>query len=307
MARKNVRKNPRSSNSSPLTLGIAGFAVLLVLYFVFRRKNPELTPVENKSRKTTEVTPNRTVAIKPLPIQAENSQPSQSQVNRLRAKEASEVRLGVRKFSLRGMNGKYSIPFAFTPRKLWCQGGDLDTMKHALNGDSSSVILATLGPMNGSGKGDTFRTNLANLFRGFTHSFEIKEGEEGSYGLTICSDQKGTKSCKGKSLMSHSMIADQAAAHDSGAAAQDYIFYFQHLIVAKKQLYAYRSDEASLKYKSEIGNYLQSEAGLSAEALVNAWKISSTSRSSPLEVEGGKIKLSLPYNDPNCGKKSHPK
>ncbi len=307
MSKNSHKKRPKSSDSGWAPLGLAGLAIVLLVYFVFKKKAFKTEPQENGKNKTAQVSEARPVEIIASKSEVETPQRLQSRVNRLRANEASESRLGIVKFPLNATDGFFSIPFVFSPRKIWCQGGDLDTMKHALNGIESSTFLVTLQPLRESEKGETYRTTLGNLFQGFTHVFKIREGKPGNYALTICSDQKGTNTCAGKSLTTHSKIADEVVAHDQGTPSKDYIFYFQHLIVNKTQLYAYRSDDASTRYQNEIRSYLQDEVKLSSDTLAEAWKMSSTLRSSPLGLDNGKIKLSLPYNDPECGKVKRPK
>lgn len=228
-----------------------------------------------------------------------DSKAHKAQVARKRAQYAARALLGLKSLELKEVDGLLRIPFRFTPHKVWCQGGDLDTMKYASKDLSANEILISLEP-NGSGKGDFLRTSVAALYNGVEHTFKLQPGSSPQiYGLYICSDSKQGKSCKNKSLKSHAEISNDVS-NANGSSKNNYIFYFQPVVFDKNSLEVYKSDDASDAFKDSIEAYLEKQKGIDSSELKAAWKVSKVIRSSSPEVQGGRLQLSLPYNDPRC-------
>ncbi|RZA12996.1 MAG: hypothetical protein EOP10_30490 [Proteobacteria bacterium] len=226
----------------------------------------------------------------------------QKEVDSLRAKESSDMKLGIKKFPLKEINGRYDIAFQFTARKIWCQGGDLDTIKHAVNSSSDPSVLIALEPQE-AGKGAILRTSVLQLFAGLTHKFSIPVASGLSYALSICSDMKKEGTCRGKTVKTHSEINSALAEEktDRKASPIDYLFYFQHLVLDKSFLYSYRSDNASEGYLNLIAEYFKEHSSVGELEMKKAFKNSKITRSAPADISGGRILLELPVNDPRCG------
>lgn len=234
----------------------------------------------------------------PQETKAFDSKAYKAQVARDRAQYAARARLGLKSIQLKEENGYLQIPFRFTPRKVWCQGGDLDTMKYASNDLSAKDILISLEPSSG-GKGDSVRTSITALYEGVEHTFKVRSGNTQSYGLYICSDSKKGMSCKDKTLKPHGVISDEVAKAGNSPKG-DYVFYFQHVVLDKKDLEIYASDDRSNDFKKSIGSYLSKQKDIENSEFEAAWKVADVTRSTSADVRDGRLLLSLPYNDPRC-------
>lgn len=229
---------------------------------------------------------------------AYDSKAYKAEVAQMRAQFAAKTMLGLESMELKEENGLIRIPSQFIPRMVWCQGGDLDTMKYASKDVGADEFLISLEPNNG-GKGDSLRTNLAALYKGIEHTFKVKPRSARSYGLYICSDSKNAASCKDKTLKTHAEIGKEAAqAKDS--ARKDYIFYYQHVLLDKNNLEVYKSNNTSEEFKKSIENYLRKRKGIDTAEFQTAWKVSNVMRSASPDVRDGRLRLTLPYNDPRC-------
>lgn len=240
-------------------------------------------------------------AIQELPledIKPHDSKAYKEEVARKRVRFAARALLGLKSLELKETDGFLNIPFVFTPEKVWCQGGDLDTMKFVSKNIVANDILISLEP-SGNEKGDSLRTSVAALYKGLEYTFKVKPGSARSYGLYICSDTKNEKSCKNKTLKTHEAMTNEVSAAD-GSAKDDYIFYFQHVVFDKNSLEVYRSNDASDEFKKSIETYLTKQKSIDTHEFQTAWKVSKVIRSNSADVEDGRLHLILPYNDPRC-------
>jgi hypothetical protein len=292
-------KGPQQSkgSGSPIKLEyvLLGAAIVGLAYVSTKRKKmaaevpPEKAVVQQEGIKSL---PNDRTAIDPKAYQAE--------LDSQRAKLGAASALGLTSLDLKLDDGAFPVPFAFVPKKVWCQGGDLDTMKYAIPKADAQEVLISLEPMSG-GKGDAVYTSLNQLQKGFDHIFKLKPADGAqSYGLYICADSKKARSCKGKTLTSHDKMSDELANRTAKSPKKDYVFYFQHMILDKNTIETYKSSDFTDGFKNQIGDYLKGQKGVSPNDFHAAWKLSNTTRSVPAEVVDGKILLSLPYNDPRC-------
>lgn len=271
-------------------------AALVIGYLVLRTGSKKASL---KSSAPEAVAPDETpqVAIIKQP-KAYDSNADKVDVARARARFAARNVLGLKSLELKEKDGLLEIPFVFTPRKVWCQGGDLDTMKYAATNVAANEILISLEPSDG-GKGDFVRTSVADLYKGVEHTFQVKAGGSQSFGLYICSDSKNAKSCKNKAVKSHADISKEAAnAKDS--EKNDYVFFFQHVVFDKNSLEVYRANDISESFKKSVAEYLTTQKDIDPSEFEKAWKVSKVMRSASADVQEGRLQLSLPYNDPRC-------
>lgn len=231
--------------------------------------------------------------------EAYDSKAYEAELTRSRAQYAARALLGLKSMDLKESNGLLKVPFRFTPRKLRCQGGDLDTMKYASKDPGAKEILISLEPSD-TGRGDFMRTSLSSLYGGVEHTFSLKPSSDAqSYGLYICSDSMNATSCKGKTLKSHAAMSEEFA-KKSPSSKNDFIFYFQHVVLDKSGLEIYASEDWSEDFKKSIGSYLTKQKDLSASEFESAWKVSQVIRSTSADIRDGRLQLSLSYNDPDC-------
>lgn len=291
-------KNGKSGGSGrikPKPILIAG-SVLVLGYLALKTQSTKEAPT--LPTKEAVQTPQNLIIETPREPKAYDTEAYTKEVKRVRAQAAARTLLGLKTLELKEENGLLTIPFRFTPRKLWCQGGDLDMMKYASNNITANEILISLEPTSG-GKGDYVRTSVAALYNGLEGSFKLNAGSKQSYGLYICSDDKKGTSCKGKAVASAAGMTEELA-KAGNSPKKSYIFYFQHVVLDKRGLETYKSDDPTDEFKKSIGTYLNKQKDLDSSEFEAAWKVSKVIRSTPSDVYDGRLQLSLPYGDTRC-------
>lgn len=235
-----------------------------------------------------------------VPIESGSDDPGdyENKLVEQRIRYAARNLLRLKTLGLKEVNGRLRIPFRFIPQKVWCQGGDLDTMKYASKDLGAKKVLITLESSDGRG-GDSLRTSVSDLYKGIQHVFDLKPGQTKSYGLYICSDAGNGTSCKDKALKSHASMASEFA-RTRGSSANDNIFYYQHLVLDQKSLEVYESNDRSDTFKKSIGTYLTKQKDIEFSEFEAAWKVSNVMKSTAADIRDGRLQLSLPYNDPLC-------
>ncbi len=224
----------------------------------------------------------------------------QEELNRSRAQFARARALGLKSLEFKDSGDTVSIPLIFSPKKIWCQGGDLDTMRYAAKAETSKEFVISLEAIGRPGKHPFVRVSLKELYAGLKYTFSVPRPKESiAYGLFICSDNKQDNSCQRKNAKTHAELSAQLAQDPNRAKSIDQIFYFQNLILDAKKLESYRSNEFGADFQKSIGSHLNKK-GINAADFQTAWKLNSTIKSSPSDIRAGKIVLSLPYNDPRC-------
>lgn len=217
----------------------------------------------------------------------------------IRKKAHATRSLGIKSLVLTKSKGKIRIPFEFVPQKLWCQGGDIDTIRYATSKTNAKEVLITLESLGNSKVKESLKVSVDNLIAGFTHTFAVDAGiKDSSLSLSICTDRKKTGSCKKAS------VVDQAALNNAlGAASnrttKDFLFYFQHLLYSGGKLQTYSNDNFTADYRKRLNSFLN-KSDVDKDEIERAWQLNKKIRSNPVNIVNGKIVLSLPYNDPRC-------
>lgn len=292
----------KGSGGGRATKPLHALIVLMALGLVFfvMRNRSRKTPGDNPGEQEISLLPDDT-GLRTSEPEGFDAKGYQATLDRRRALLAAKDLLGLKTLNLKSENDVLTIPFSFKPRKVWCQGGDIDTMKYASDNPAAMDILITIEPFSEQGKKDVLRTSVANLYKGLDNTFKVKAGEGTlSYGLYICSDSKKRGSCKDKALKSHADISQEMANAADSPAKVDYIFYFQHLLLGKDKLEVYRTNDFSDAFRTSVEAYLDSQRAVHRSEVRKAWKISEISRSESADIRDGRIVLSLPYNDPRC-------
>lgn len=207
--------------------------------------------------------------------------------------------LGLKSLTLTKVKGKVSIPFEFVPKKVWCQGGDIDTIRYATSKTSAKEVLIALETMGSNKVSETLRVSVDNLVAGFEHTFLLDGGVgDKSLSLSICTDRKKTNSCKKANVIDQNTLNNTLGANFN-QTDKDYLFYFQHLIYNGESVQTYRSDMFHSDFKKKLSGFLE-KADVDKDESDRAWKLNRTIKSNPVDIVKGKIVLSLPYNDPRC-------
>lgn len=300
MAGKRLSKSSKKKKQFPKEYLLLGVLVLGGVFLFIRGKGaPDSTSMPAES---TPGTGGKSTQVQVLA----NNQPTvdvrkyQDDLNRERAQSAQIRELGLKSMPLKTQGDTVSIPLVFEPTKVWCQGGDLDTMKYASKNDRAKDFLISLEGLGRGGKNPFVRTSLEELYKGATYTFTIPKPKQATaYGLYICTDSRKENTCQRKSMETHAKLSERLAENPDKVRAEDRVFYFQNLVIDGKNVEAYRTDDLSNGFQRSITGHL-SKKGLSASEVQTALKTNSTIKSSPLDIRKGKIVLSLPYNDPRC-------
>ncbi|WP_141731962.1 hypothetical protein [Oligoflexus tunisiensis] len=299
MARKRINSSQRRKQRIPTSYGVLGVLTLAIILMLVRGNNkPESmslsaeVPVSNARDASASM-----VSSQPSSVDVRQYQ---EELNRQRAQSAQARELGLKTLPLKPRGDTISIPLSFVPQKIWCQGGDLDTIKYATKNDRAKDLLITLEGIDRGGKNPFVRTSLQQLTQGANYTFTLpRPSEATAYGLYICSDSQKENSCQRKNLQTHASLSEQLAENPDAARAADRIFFFQNLVIDGSRVEAWRTDDFSHEFQRSISNHLLKK-GLSASEVQTAWKTSSTLKSAPIAIRKDRIVLSLPYNDPRC-------
>lgn len=296
MAKKHT-KTQKSAGARNLFIGATGLVVLGLIVLKGRSSNTPSPPPPQKAELQ---------AMAPLPLDAEVSErldpkEKQAALDKARALGAMYSYLGVSTLRLNVKDDRLQIPIHFKPEKLWCRGGDIDTMKHASDDLGAPNILISLEPL-GEGKGDFVRTNVLNFYKEFEQVFQIKEAAASQgLGLYICSDSKNQNSCKGKPVRSHEAMSKELAAAGSRSEGKpDYLLYFQPITISEKNLETYKIDDFSEDFQASMKGYLKRQKGIDEANAQTAWNLSRAMRSLPAKILDERIVVTLSHNDPQC-------
>ena len=210
--------------------------------------------------------------------------------------------LGLKTLEFKNQGETISIPLSFIPKKIWCQAGDLDTLKHVAKNRSDKEFVISLEAIGRAQDKNPFvRVSLNELYQGADFTFTMPRPKDPvPYGLYICSDFKKQNACQHKSAESHAEISAELGKKSDNPLTIDNIFYFQQIIVSNKKAEAYRSNDYSDSFKKSMRESLVNKQGITPADFKTAWEMNSTMKSTPADVKEGKIILSLPYNDPRC-------
>lgn len=296
MAAKGRKPNSSMNVKGKHIIIVGAVIVLGIIVFKKRSKKILTDPAATQAIRSSEEAPLQELSQEEP--KSYDPKAYKAEVARMRAKYASRAMLGLKSMDLKEKDGLLQIPFRFIPQKIWCQAGDLDTMKRLSKDPSANEFLISLEP-SGGGKGDFLRTSVLALYKGIEHTFKLKPSSSHSYGLYICLDGGKGTSCKDKPLKTHSAISAEVA-NAKDTAKTDYIFYYQHVIFDKNSLEVYKSEDASDDFKKSIASYLKEQKDIDSAEFQAAWNVSKITGSSSADVQGERLQLSLPYNDPRC-------
>ncbi|HET9238490.1 MAG TPA: hypothetical protein VFO10_14615 [Oligoflexus sp.] len=299
MAGKRRTVSKRKNQKIPNEYILVGVVGVVAAFFVYRSHGTEPThmaaeaPVHS-SEKGTQV---QVLASNQPTVDVKKYQ---EDLNRERAQFARARELGLKSLPLKNQGDTITIPLSFVPEKVWCQGGDLDTMKYASRNEQAKDFIITLEGIDRGGKNPFMRTSLDELQKGLNASFTIPRPKEAtSYGVYICSDSRKDNSCQRKGMLSHAKLSEQLAENPERARGEDRVFFFQNLVIDGKTVEAYRTDDLSNEFQRTITGHL-TKKGLSASDVQKAIKTNLTLKSAPADIRKDRIVFSLPYNDPRC-------
>lgn len=276
------------------------FIVILVLagFFVFKKKS-SMGPASSTA--TAEKKPE--IKTEPTILNGsgltQNSAAFANEMLAARRGVAVKSAIGLKSAQLKTAGGKVLIPFDFIPHKLWCQGGDIDTMKYASSSRTEKEFLISLESMDGKQVNEGVHVSLNDLYKGISHVFKVSASTSTkSLALRICADKKKRGTC------SSAKVIDQTTLNENMGATgekpkEDYVFYFQHMILAKDKIQTYRSDVFTDNFKKSVTQFMTQEK-VDSKDLQWAFRTTKIIRSNPPDIMDGKIRLTLPYNDPRC-------
>jgi hypothetical protein len=219
--RTKTGKKPRKSGTSrPLFIGagVLIIAVLLAQYFgtgdLPMTQAPNPTP--KMSAKATKAVPTETLPKTPPP-----------------ASPAGDPYAGLREANLDQLDptvdddGNTFFAVRIAP-KLVCHPADVEAMRNAVG--NTGKLLLSLEPMadNAKMKAPISRTlSVKELTQGSKLSLPVNLKEPGVYGIYICSDEAGKRSCSGKPAADFNKIFN----HRDLDIAANSVFYYQFTVL----------------------------------------------------------------------------
>lgn len=278
--------------------------VLILAAYWFYRKQPEAeAPRLAASAPRSPAVHESSRPIETLPPEEAPRVQSEEDITALRARASTDFDLGLQTLKLVEQDGKLRIPVTFVAEKKWCQGGDLDTINYLRPDPESKEFLISLETLVGRRRGDKARVSSKELFAGFSKTLEIPINSSTEVvGLYLCRDQKNSGSCRDKDLKTHEQINDAIAdsATMEAARAGDYQLYFQTFIIKDSVLMVYDNKNVSQQRADTMRRHLNEGYGVPIPDFNAAWNVNKVLRSLPAQIEGNKITLTMPYNDPRC-------
>ncbi|RYZ77667.1 MAG: hypothetical protein EOP04_30880 [Proteobacteria bacterium] len=296
-----MNRKKTSGGKSPVTLNhLLAVALVVVIFYLFKKTNFKKSPAPRSTEPREELSQGNMAVVNPPEVVDKAKEEADFYAQR--ALWARESAVGLVSVPGEAVGGKIRLNFKFKPKKQWCRAGDLDTMKYAVLDVTTPDILISLESLDGRTR-ETFYASLYQLMQGVERKFEVDpSGSSNSYGIFICLDLKKEKSCRKKVVIPQSemgprIIKDQAEAN---YVPKDYLFYFQHLIVANNAFQAYASNDFRPEFRKKVQALLKEKYDMSTSDFDVAWKISNVTRSLPSRIEGKDLLLELPVNDPRC-------
>ncbi len=208
-------------NSKPLFIA-AGLLVIGVLAFQYFAGNGEipLTSPSKPAPKMSAKTP-KSVPTESVPKTAANPPPAVDPYGGLREANLDQLAPEV------DDDGKTYFAVRIEPKKV-CFPADVEAMRIVVG--NSGNMLISLEPMTTDGKSSTpiSRTiSLKEIAQGTKLSLPVNLKETGVYGIYICSDEAGKRSCGGKPAADFNRILN----HKDLDVAANAVFYYQFTVL----------------------------------------------------------------------------
>jgi hypothetical protein len=221
IAKRTQAKKKAARNSKPLFIltGVMITAVLVSQYLM-NKDIPALdTPREGAPQMAARTAKNvETEALpKSTPQVANTDDPYQG----IRAANLDQVGLEV------DAQGRASFAVRVKPRYV-CYPGDIEAIRNTVG--STGTVLLSLEPMADAGKSKppiTRTLSFKELTQGTKVSMPVDMDQTGVYGIYICGDAAGKKSCGGKPPADFNKILNH---RDLNIAANS-IFYYQFAVL----------------------------------------------------------------------------
>jgi hypothetical protein len=213
-----------------------GFSIALVVFVFLNRKQKKstVTPRESASEKSVSITGSSPDKRSFASSQARKG----SSAGNSSAPVAPSVGAGY----FRDANGRRFVNVNLVPRRQ-CMQGDADAMI-ALKKKSGAKLILAMEPVDSedAGKAASKEISENDLLQGVDIAFEIKQDSPKVYGIFVCSDVKGAKSCQGKPAADIVFGFDSFISSLESTRNSDMVF-FAHLLILDKQNYqVYQSD-----------------------------------------------------------------
>ncbi|MDQ3230196.1 MAG: hypothetical protein M3Q07_00100, partial [Pseudobdellovibrionaceae bacterium] len=244
MARNRPAKTGSRKQKISTEYLLLGVLMIGIAFVILRGKNTTISmQAETPPAVEGQVNPVQVLPSHQSPVDVRKYQ---DELNQQRAQFAQARSLGLKSMPLKNQGDTVTIPLVFAPNKVWCQGGDLDTMRYGAKSDTNKEFLITLEAIGRGGKNPFVRTSLKELQKGVSYSFTIpKPKDTTAYGVYICTDGRKENSCQRKGIETHSQASTELAEDPNKARSEDRVFFFQNLVIDSKKVEAYRTDDFS--------------------------------------------------------------
>lgn len=294
-----TKKNKGKKASDPLWIGVGVIALVFAAFQFFASKKQEIEAAD-PARERKDV-----ISVQPLSnlMEDKGDGTEKERLRKARMQSAARFQIGMVSLKPVSKDSQIEIPVEFVPRKLWCSGGDLDTIRQSLENVVAENLLVSVESLSDLSNKAVAYTSYLELLKGRKFTFRIKTPERGDqFGLFICEDSKKEKSCQNKTLLSSDELSKMNSSKSS-AAAQGVaaVFYFQHLIADDGEISTFDANQFLGEKKDVLFAHLKGEFDLSDKAIQKGWHYSSVVKSLPTEIQKNTIKAPLTYADTRCG------
>jgi hypothetical protein len=234
--RSNLNKRNKPRSSSKTLFGAAAFLIAgALLYQYFGTNELPFTPPPP--------------AVPPMAAKAGKNVPTEKIARATPAPEPTDnPYAGLREVNLSQLtpevddDGNTFFSVRVAPKPV-CHPADIEAMRNVV-GQSGSLVIS-LEPMadNGKSKGPISRTvSLKELSQGVKFPLPVNPKETGVYGIYICSDQAGKRSCGGKPAADFNKIFN----HSGLDAAANAVFYYQFAVLGLDYATVYAGAPANI-------------------------------------------------------------
>ncbi|MCX6128281.1 MAG: hypothetical protein NTX25_04355 [Proteobacteria bacterium] len=268
-----------------LLVGVVGLALLV--FFVFFKKQGEGVKVPEK------VEQNQVVSIKP------ESAPTKVSIEQQRSAYFEKMQLGISSASLPIESGFAKASIKIKNRKLYCRGGEIDTMDRDAANASSKEFLLTVEAIGQSGKPYLQDSLSVNDLKAETlHNFSIPAHESNKLlGVYICHDTKKDKSCQNKKVLDYKTHGKNVG---NALNKSDVIYIFHKLLLGKDGNISLFSSFVGDVKNDRSNKYISAQGKIDNNLIAEASAIDRKLRSEALQMSNKIIELTLTLGDRSC-------
>lgn len=218
----------------------------------------------------------------------------------MRIANLQKTQLGISSYSFPVDQNKIKMSVRFKVRRLWCRGGEIDTMIRTAQVSKSPEFLLSVEQIGSSSAAIASRAlSISELQKNQTLDFAVTNPSSGALllGIFVCKDGLKSGVCHNKSLIDYDK---DGADKRSNLRANDYLFLAHKVLVRPNggvDLFSAYLDEKTANLADE---YALKKLGSNYKDLDGAAKYDRILRSEPLQFVDNALELILTQGDFSC-------